>query len=751
MYNTQKGKKLKIVFAAFFFVIALVWGCYAGAELVEDPNCENVISALITGAIRLFNSPLSLKTIYVNKDGLLGIAGALAVYGVLLLLLMVDAQRHKHFDSNATCGTAKWEKDYKTYNKQYSDPPGSPRHNGPNNMILSQNVFLNMNGHITQTNNNICCVGGSGSGKSRFFVKPNILQANCNYVVTDPKGDLLLNTGKFLEDQGYEIKIFNLVEMWKSDCYNPFNYIRNDLGVVMMINCLIKNTTPPDKKGGEAFWENSEKLLLESLSFYLYHHRPKEERSFVKVVEMLRLAEVDERNPNAKSPLDQVFDDLEKVAPESIALKKYKSFKKGAGKTLKSILISCLVRMSVFDVKELADLTSRDTIELEKMGEGKKALFVIIPSADDTYNFLVSMMYSQLFETLYHIAETTSDEKRLKRRVRFLLDEFANIGEIPQFSKKLATMRQYEISCSIILQNLAQIKNMYKDDWQTILGNCDTFIFLGGQEYETAEYISKELGEATIIQKDRGMSNGRSTSASQNYKLTSRKLKTPDEVMRLNKKKCLVLIRALHPFEDYKYNYPKHPNYPKTGDAKKKNKYVNRKDNRVFIEAEVIDMEAEREKVEKYQQAEEAPTPKTRVIGDIKNAEGLCKSLNVTNPEEVKERFELIEPTPPNPATEEKRAEDIIDAIMNVENLPNQRIRNSWPEDRPTASLSVENKEELMTEDNSKKDETESKRKYPYNPSEKTLMRNSRVTTGTPSIGTKESEIEVWDYDKQHM
>ena len=766
MHASQRNKTLRIVLAVIFFMIALLWGFHIGQILNENPH-YSIPFGIVYGAIALFKHPFEF-TIYWNVSELTGIGVAFFIYVFILIILAVDAQRHDHYDRNAACGTARFETDYKGYNKEYSDPPGSTRNNGANNMILSQNVKLNLDGKVTMKNNNVCVVGGSGSGKSRFFVKPNILEANCNYVITDPAGDILKSTASFLESKGYEIKVFNLVEMAKSDCYNPFDYIRDDLGVVMMIKCLIKNTTPAGQKAGDPFWEKSEEALLQALCFYLVHHRPKKYRNFTTVMQLLRAAEIDEKNPSYKSALDKMFDDVEKVDPNSIALKQYKTFKMGAGKTLKSILISCSVRLTVFNLRQIENLTGRDTIELSKMGEGKKALFVVIPSADSTYNFLVSMMYSQLFETLYFMGETEYGG-RLPSRVRFLLDEFANIGEIPEFTKKLATMRKYEISCSIILQNLAQIKNMYKDDWQTILGNCDSFVFLGGQEYDTVEYISKELGDSTIVVRDRGMSNGRSSSASQNYKTTSRKLLNPDEIMRLGKGKCIVLINGLYPFKDVKYEYTKHPNYKYTGDAKPKFKYINKKDNRVFVTVEAINIEEEKAKANAYAQNETSSTPKNRIIGDIKNIEGLAKTLDIASAKDAENRITAVDPVPAEVSLKERDVSEILNELKQHNEMDNTlaqdrkdvaEILDELKQDSKIHSVIAEKEnsdmkneamqETLIADKNieQKNDGTNEREKISYShfPSEKTQMRNSRITTGTPIIAN-DSEKELWDFD----
>ena len=364
-------------------------------------------------------------------------------------------------------------------------------------------------------------------------------------------------------------------------------------------------------------------------------------------MKLLRAAEVDENNPAMKSKLDRIFDEVAIRDPNSIALKQYLTFKMGAGRTLKSILISCSVRLTVFNLKQVENLTKKDTLDLGSLGFGKKALYVIIPAADSTYNFLVSMMYSQLFETLYFIAETKCAGQRLETPVRFLLDEFANIGTIPEFTKKLATMRKYEISCTIILQNLAQIKTMYKDNWESIVGNCDSFLFLGGQEQGTLEYISKELGKGTIIVRSRGMSDGKSKSSSQNYSKSGRELMTPDELARMSTKQCVLIIRGLNPFLGNKYEYTKHPNYKLTGDANKDLLYVNTRNNNETKDPDELAVEYEKRKAVQYAKSEASKNPRDKIIGEPVTPNIMSDSLNIkpkdmskvviTGPEEIKE------------------------------------------------------------------------------------------------------------------
>lgn len=555
--------KMLLVFVTFCYILASFLACHMGMVYSASPENATVVSVFIEAMGSITSNIFAISPTF---RGFTIWMFFTLIYVVALMFVAVEGQKAERDASGVESGSARWNTNLDKYNRVYTDPKDSSTNDGPYNMILSDEVFLSMNTRQTRRNNNVMVVGGSGAGKSRFFVKPNLLQANCSYVITDPAGELLETQASFLEREGYTVKVFNLVEMKHSNCYNPFMYIRDDLGVLMLINCLIKNTNKEGQSGGDPFWEKSETALLQALMFYLIKYRPKEEQNFTSIMKLLRAAEVDENNPNVKSPLDRIFDEVAKRDPNSIALKQYMTFKMGAGKTLKSILISCSVRLTVFNMKEIEQLTGTDDIDLGTLGDTKQALFVVIPAADDTYNFLVSMMYSQLFETLYFHAETECKGKRLNFHVRFMLDEFANIGQIPEFTKKLATMRKYEISCSIILQNLAQLKAMYKDDWEGLIGNCDSFLFLGGQEYGTLEYLSKELGQATIHVSNTNRTFGARGSSSRGTNKTARALLNPDEIMRMNNQDCILLIRGLHPFYGKKYDYPRHKNYRYTGD-----------------------------------------------------------------------------------------------------------------------------------------------------------------------------------------
>ena len=617
------------------------------------------------GFSNLFSNPFDIFPLSASAFKYIGLLTIVVAF--IVMALYVNQQKNHVDMPGKESGSAKWYSDMDKYNKRYTDPKGTKDHNGPNDMILSNDVFLNMDTKKTRFNNNVLVIGGSGSGKSRFFVKLNILQANCNYVVTDPAGEMLASMGTFLENQGYEIRVFNLVEMDKSHCYNPFKYIRKDEDVLTMIDCLIVNTTPPNTKGGDQFWVKSETALLQALCFYLIEKCVPEEQNFGSVMELLRLAEVDENNPDRQSPLDVMFSKLKAENPSSMAVKSYDIFKMGAGKTLKSILISCGVRLQVFNLQAVANLANVDTIDLASIGtgDGKKALFVITPQASETYNFLVSMLYSQLFETLYFEGnKLIEQDKSFKHEVRFLLDEFVNIGQIPQFTKKLATMRKYGISCSIIIQNVAQIKALYEKDWETIIGNCDSMIFLGGLEYSTLEYISNIMGTQTIRTRNEGRSRGKNSSSSLNYQRTQRKLMNPDEVGNMDNSMCIIKIRSLDPFFTKKYDYPKHPNYHLTGDADISQRYINKLDNSlVSVNKSNSALEAHAARYKKLKEA--ALRGKALYTKEVPLDE-FVKNRSPDKAIELFDRYSVVDTVKIDDPEEDKRAKEaFINEILN--------------------------------------------------------------------------------------
>lgn len=444
---------------------------------------------------------------------------------------------------------------------------------------------MSLNTRQHRENLNVLVIGGSGSGKSRFYVKPNIMQLNTSYVVTDPKGELLRSCGRLLKKAGYEIRVFNLIDMSHSNNYNPFNYIYDKDGninktyVMKMVNCLMKNTKQEGASGGDQFWDDSTKALTLAIAFYLLEKKTDEngnslDRNFSTVMKMMRLAEISEQDENHRSPLDEMMDELRTENPHSMAVSFYADFKKAPAETAKSILISAAVRFAAFNLPEVADLTHTDNIHLDTLGDRKTALFIIIPSSDATFNFLAAMMYTQLFDTLYDTANFKYGGK-LPVHVRCLLDEFANVGTIPDFDKLLATMRSMEISANIIIQNLAQLKKMYDKSWEILTGNCDSLLFLGGQEATTLEAISKSLGKETIdvVSQNRTRSH-KSPSTSENNSILGRELMTTDELKVMKPNECVLIVRALYPFFCHKFDIEKHQNYKYLEDSNKNYAYL---------------------------------------------------------------------------------------------------------------------------------------------------------------------------------
>lgn len=585
-----------------------------------------------------------------------GVFGQLALYTFLILILLFLAystqKTRAHYNVDKVQGDAKWLDSMDEYNRKFTAPLGKKENDGPTNVILSQEMFLTMENWKTRRNLNIFVMGGSGAGKSYNLVGPNLMQANASFVVTDPSAGLYKQYGHFLEYMGYNVKCFNLDHMDRGNHYNPFHYIEDDQDIEILVNTLIKNTTPPDQKGGDPFWEKSETALLVALIAYLFHYTNKECQNFSNVMRLMRAAEVDENDPSAKSLLDNMFAQIEEQDPDSFAAKQYRTFKMGAGKTLKGILISCAVRLQAFDLEPVAGLTNTDDIDLDLVGDEKTALFVIIPTGDTTFAFLSSMMYSQLFQRLYRYSENTAeysqcimdvdqqiwktfraespeDAKRAKKEaeafferakeaeikrnpeykwwemrtkrgelvgyrgsreeaekalrklgmgkvipnreqsndgqrlpihVRMLLDEFANTGKIPQFSEKVATIRKYEISVTIIVQSLQQMKNLYKDDWETITGNCDNTIYLGGgADTVSTEWISKLLGKETRVVMNTNYSKG---GGGQSFNRTGVELYTPSQLRTMPEDECIVIPKSLYALKGKKYPSDRHPMRP---------------------------------------------------------------------------------------------------------------------------------------------------------------------------------------------
>lgn len=453
-------------------------------------------------------------------------------------------------------GSAKWG-DAAALNRKYRDKNS--------NIILSQNISMGLDGRRHKRNLNVIVVGGSGAGKIRGYVLPNIMECNCSYIIADPKGEILRKTGGLLEKEGYEICVLNLVDLEKSDCYNPIAYLRSDHDALKLVTNLIKNTNEKGQKSSDPFWDKSEAAILQAFILYLLHEAPASEQNFSTVMYMIENAAASEEDESYKSPVDLLFDDLERKNPEHIALKMYKVFKQAAGKTAKSILVSTAVRLAAFNLPEIARVTEKDEMFLNTIGNRKKAVFAVISDNDTSLNFIVSMLYSQAFQELYHEADRNGG--RLPVHVRVMMDEFANVALPENFEKVLATCRGREISVNIIIQNMAQIKAMFRDSWENLTGNCDTYIYLGGNESTSHEYISKSLGKETVDVKTRGVTHGRNGSSSNNFQSVGRELLTPDEVRMIDNNYEVVIIRGERAVMDKKFALQKHRNIKFTEDG----------------------------------------------------------------------------------------------------------------------------------------------------------------------------------------
>ena len=465
----------------------------------------------------------------------------------------------KNYRRGEEHGSARWG-DARQICKKYSQKPYSQ------NILLTQNFRISLDTHEHRRCLNILVVGGSGAGKSRGFALPNIMQCCCAMVITDPKAELLRKTGGLLEKKGYEVRVFDLINPDTSFCYNPFEYVHDDKDVLRLISNLIQNTTPKGSQSSDPFWEKSETALLQALMLYLLHEAPPEEQNFAMIMEMLGSAQVKEEDEDYESPLDILFDRLEMRDPDSIAVKQYHIYKQAAGKTAKSILISVGVRLAAFNLPQIAKLTNTDELDLSSMGERKVALFCCIPDADTSLNYLVGMIYSQLFQTLYYMADRVHGGA-LPVPVNCIMDEFPNVSLPNEFEKILATCRSRSIYCSIIIQNMSQLKALFKDSWESLVGNCDEFLYLGGNEKETHKYVSELLGKETIDTNTYGQTKGKSGSYSTNFQQSGRELLQPDEVRMLDNQNALLFIRGERPILDAKYDLMKHPNIRYTEDG----------------------------------------------------------------------------------------------------------------------------------------------------------------------------------------
>ena len=546
----RKDKQVELVFY-FVGAVFIAWLSVLVAPCIH----EGLFDAIIY-LNEAMNSPFSFE---LCQDTLKCILISESIYSFSYLAYYYN---RKNYRRNEEYGSAKWANN-KAVNKKYAEKDYY------SNKILSQNVCIGLDGRRHRRNLNTLVIGGSGAGKTRFFGKPNLMQCNTSFVILDPKGEQLRDVGNLLEKEGYVIKVVDLINMNRSHCYNPFRYIKDDKDVLKLITNLIRNTTPKGSQTNDPFWEKSETALLEALCLYLLHEAPEEEQNFTMVMEMIAAAEVKEDDEEYQSPLDELFERLEIRNPNSLALKQYKIYKQAAGKTAKSILISVGVRLSAFNLESIASLTATDELELDLVGERKTAIFAVIPDNDSTFNFLIGMLYTQLFQMLYYQADIVHGGA-LPVPVHFLMDEFANVALPDEFDKLLSTMRSRLIFVSIIIQNLAQIKGLYKDSWESIVGNCDTLYYLGGNEQSTHKFMSEYLGKETLDTNTYGKSSGRSGNYSTNYQQAGRELLTPDEVRLLDNDYGLLFIRGERPVFDKKYDILKHPRINETTDGNAK-------------------------------------------------------------------------------------------------------------------------------------------------------------------------------------
>jgi len=552
--DKAKFVKQNIPYLAFFYVGNIF------SHHVRSYTGGDVIDKIFQGILEL-NTMSFLPSIY-----LVDILTGIVVAAIIKFIIYTKGKNAKKFRQGREYGSARWG------NKKDIEPYMDEKFQ--NNILLTQTERLTMNSRPSNPkyarNKNVLVIGGSGSGKTRFYVKPNLMQMHSSYCITDPKGTIVLECGKMLEDNGYEIKILNTINFKKSMKYNPFAYLRSEKDILKLVQTIIANTKGEGEKAGEDFWVKAEKLYYTALIGYIFYEAPREEKNFATLLDMIDASEVREDDETYMNPIDRLFEALEKKEPTHFAVKQYKKYKLAAGKTAKSILISCGARLAPFDIQELRDLMQEDELELDTLGDRKTALFVIISDTDDTFNFVVSIMYSQLFNLLCDKADDVYGG-RLPVHVRCLLDEFANIGLIPKFEKLIATIRSREISASIILQAQSQLKAIYKDNADTIVGNCDSTLFLGGKEKTTLKELSETLGKETIDLYNTSETRSNQKSFGLNYQKTGKELMSQDEITVMDGSKCIFQLRGVRPFLSDKFDITKHKNYKLLEDYDKKN------------------------------------------------------------------------------------------------------------------------------------------------------------------------------------
>ena len=544
----KQDDKRTAVILSLIGIIPVVW-----LALKIAPSVGGGLAAILPELMSVFENPFHIE---LCEDSVKAVLVLLLCYGMGIGIYFSTRRNYRRREEH---GSAKWG-EARTVNKKYTQHPKSA------NKLMTQNVSIGLNAKKHRRNLNTLVCGGSGAGKTRFYGKPNLMQANTSFVILDPKGEIVRDVGKLLEAKGYEIKVLDLISMEKSHCYNPFVYLRSDNDIQRLVTNLFKSTTPKGSQSNDPFWDTAASMLLLALVFYLHYEAPEDEQNFAMVMEMLRAGAIEDEEEPRPSPLDNLFSELEYENPEHIALKYYHSYHSGSAKTLKSIQITLAARLEKFNLESLAALTTTDELELETLGEKKTALFALIPDNDTSFNFLVSLLYTQLFQQLFYSADHIHGGS-LPIPVHFLMDEFANVSLPDDFDKILSVMRSRSVSVSIILQNLAQLKALFEKQWESIVGNCDEFLYLGGNEQSTHKYVSELLGKSTIDTNTYGKSSGRSGNYSTNYQISGRELLTPDEVRMLDNQYAILFIRGERPVLDFKYDILKHPNVAMTADG----------------------------------------------------------------------------------------------------------------------------------------------------------------------------------------
>lgn len=542
------GNRAELVLLTAIGLIPATW-----LGMLAAPYIDDGLIGIIEGLSESIQKPFNI-TLCENS-----LRAVLLLFAAYFMGLALYWSMKKNYRRGEEHGSARWGNPLEISRRYQQKSPEA-------NKLLTKNVSLGLDGRIHRRNLNILVIGGSGAGKTRFYCKPNVMQANTSFVILDPKGEILRDTGSLLEERGYEVRVLDLINMEKSHCYNPFVYLRDDNDVQRLVTNLFKSTTPKGSSTSDPFWDTSASMLLLALIFYLRYEAPEEEQNFSMVLELLRSGEVSEEDEECPSALDNLFYDLEEQNPDHIAVKYYRNYRSGSAKTLKSIQLTLASHLEKFNLKSMASLTMTDELDLPSLGERKVALFALIPDNDTSFNFLVSILYTQMFQQLFYLADHKYGG-RLPVHCHFVMDEFANVSLPDDFDKILSVMRSREVSVSIILQNLAQLKALFEKQWESIVGNCDTFLYLGGNEQATHKYVSELLGKETIDTNTYGKSSGRSGSYSTNYQNSGRELLTPDEVRMLDNRKALLFIRGERPVIDEKYDLLRHPNIKWTTDG----------------------------------------------------------------------------------------------------------------------------------------------------------------------------------------